>query len=293
MKALLITGVSGFLGWNICRQARSDWSIFGTYCSHAVNIPEIKTIRADLAGFNDVKRVFKEVNPDAVIHTAALSDPNFCQKHPESTRKINTDAAINIAGLCSDLQIPCLFTSSDLVFDGTSPPYRETDEPSPVNIYGEQKVIAEIGMKNRCPSVVICRMPLMFGSPGPASSSFMQPLLSQMKSGAEANLFVDEYRTPLSGTNAAEGLLIALEKLPDILHLGGLERISRYEFGKLLAKIFNIPHARLNSCRQRDVKMAAARPSDVSLDCAKARKMGFQPDTIKLSLQKLRGTAEI
>jgi dTDP-4-dehydrorhamnose reductase len=58
----------------------------------------------------------------------------------------------------------------------------------------------------------------------------------------------DEYRTPLSGTNTAEGLMIALEELPDIIHLGGLERISHYEFGKLWVRIFNIPNAKLNPC---------------------------------------------
>jgi dTDP-4-dehydrorhamnose reductase len=288
MKTLLVTGASGFLGWNICQEVKSDWSIFGTYFSHPVSIPDVTLIRADLTILNTIKRVFKEVKPDAVIHTAAISNPNFCQENRKTSYKINTEAAINIAGLCSDSEIPCLFTSSDLVFDGNNPPYSEEDEPSPVNVYGEQKVMAEIGMKNRYTSVVICRMPLMFGSSGPSATSFIQPLLNQMKLGVEVNLFVDEYRTPLSGKNAAEGLMIALKELPDIIHIGGLERISRYEFGKLLMRIFNIPNAKLNPCSQRDLKMAAMRPLDVSFDCAKAKKLGFQPDTIKVSLQKLK-----
>jgi len=287
MKTLLVTGASGFLGWNICRKVKSDWSIFGTYFSQPANIPDVTLIRADLTILNTIKRVFKEVKPDAVIHTAATSNPNFCQENRETSYKINTEAAINIAGLCSDSEIPCLFTSSDLVFDGNNPPYSEEDEPSPVNVYGEQKVMAEIGMKNRYTSVVICRMPLMFGSSGPSATSFIQPLLNQMKLGVEVNLFVDEYRTPLSGKNAVEGLMIALKELPDIIHIGGLERISRYEFGKLLMRIFNIPNAKLNPCSQGDLKMAAMRPLDVSFDCAKVKKLGFHPDTIKVSLQKL------
>ena len=293
MKKLLLTGASGFLGWNICRGAISVWSIFGTYHSHPVKIPGVVGIGADLTIFSDMKRVFTEVKPDAVIHAAAISDPNFCQENRKISYKINTEAAINIAGLCSDLEIPCLFTSSDLVFDGLNPPYTEEDEPSPVNAYGEQKAMAETGMKNRCPSVAICRMPLMFGDPGPAATSFVQPLLDRMRSGVEVNLFVDEYRTPLSGTDAAAGLMLTLDKLPGIIHLGGLERISRYEFGKLLAGIFDIPAARLKTCRQRDIKMAAARPPDVSFDCTKARNLGFRPDTIEMSLKKLKDTVGI
>jgi dTDP-4-dehydrorhamnose reductase len=184
-----------------------------------------------------------------------------------------------------------LFISSDLVFDGLNPPYSEEDEPSPLNVYGEQKLMAEIGMKNQCASIVICRMPLMFGSSGPTGSSFLQPLLRQMRSGMEVNLFVDEFRTPLSGENAVEGLMIALERLPDVVHLGGMERISRYEFGKLVMDIFNFRNAKLNPCRQQEIQMAAPRPRDVSLTNAKAMQMGFQPDPVKVSLERIKAVS--
>ena len=292
MKTLLITGASGFLGWNICRQARSDWTIWGTFNSHPVKIPGAVLYKIDLTKFNDLKKLFKEAKPDAVIHTAARTDPNYCQENRDASHRVNTKAAIDIAGLCSDLDIPCLFTSSDLVFNGRNAPYSEQDQPSPLNLYGEHKLMAEIGMKNRCASVVVCRMPLMFGRSGPAASSFLQPLLKQMKSGIEVNLFVDEFRTPLSEKNATEGLMIALEKLPDLVHFGGLERFSRYEFGKLVMEVFNFPNAKLNPCRQQEIQMAAPRPRDVSLTNAKAIQMGFQPDAIKESLERLKGVVD-
>ena len=292
MKKLLITGASGFLGWNICQKAKSDWTIFGTFYSHSTNIADVALIQIDLTIFNDLKKLFRDTKPTAVIHTAAFSDPNFCQEDRDTSYRINTEAAINIAGFCGDLEIPCLFISSDLVFDGLNPPYSEEDEPSPLNIYGEHKLMAEIGMKNRCASVVICRVPLMFGTSGQTASSFLQPLLRQMELGIEVSLFVDEFRTPLSGNNAVEGLMIALERLPDVVHLGGLERISRYEFGKLVMDVFNIQNAQLNPCRQREIPMAAPRPFDVSLTNVKAMEMGFQPDTIKLSLERLKSVAD-
>jgi dTDP-4-dehydrorhamnose reductase len=186
-----------------------------------------------------------------------------------------------------------LFISSDLVFDGLNPPYAEEDDPSPLNIYGEHKLMAEIGMKKYCSSAVICRMPLLFGISGPTASSFLQPLLRKMKNGTKVNLFVDEYRTPLSGKNAVEGLMIALDKLPEIVHLGGPERISRYEFGKLVRNIFNYKNAKMNPCRQSDIPMAAPRPSDVSLTNAKALKMGFKPDPIEKSLKQLKAEVAI
>ena len=193
-----------------------------------------------------------------------------------------------MAGLCSDAGIPFLFTSSDLVFDGLNPPYAEEDEPSPVSYYGEHKALAESGIKDRYPPSVICRMPLMFGEPGPIATSFIQPLIKAMTEENGVNLFVDEFRTPVSGKDAAQGLMIALDNLPGIIHLGGPERISRYEFGKLVADTFKIRDAKLNACKQVEIKMAAARPPDVSLDSSKAMGLGFEPGSLVNELEELR-----
>ena len=84
MKTLLVTGASGFLGWNICQRAKSDWTIFGTIYSHSANIPGVALVKIDLTIFNDLKKLFREAKPAAVIHTAALSDPNFCQENPDT-----------------------------------------------------------------------------------------------------------------------------------------------------------------------------------------------------------------
>lgn len=287
MKKLLITGASGFLGWHLCQIAQQDWEVFGTYDSHPIEITGIKLIKLDLIDFAAIKQIFSEIQPDAVIHTAARSQPNFCQIYPEASHKINVTASCNIAGLCADYQIPCAFTSTDLVFDGLNAPYREQDAVCPVNIYGEQKVMAETGMLERYPMTAVCRMPLMFGNSTPTAKSFIQPFIEILRAGNNLNLFIDEFRTPTSANTAANGLLLALKKVNGIIHLGGKERISRYDFGKLLVEVFQLPSTGLNSCLQKDVKMAAPRPADVSLDSSKAFKLGYSPLSIKAELEAL------
>lgn len=287
MKRLLITGASGFLGWHICQLAKTDWEVYGTYFSHSLEIPDIKMLKVNLTEFTELKDIFNNIQPNAVIHTAALSQPNFCQNYPEESYQINVTASCNIAGLCADYQIPCAFTSTDLVFDGLNAPYKETDSVSPVSIYGEQKVKAEIGMLARYPNTAVCRMPLMFGNGTPTANSFIQPFIETLKSGKELNLFIDEFRTPASGITAAKGLLLALEKVQGLIHLGGQERISRYDFGQLLVEVFQINDAKIKGCHQKDVKMAAPRPADVSLDSYKAFNLGYQPLAIKEELTAL------
>ncbi|MBN3905697.1 MAG: NAD(P)-dependent oxidoreductase [Nostoc sp. NMS1] len=287
MKKLLITGASGFLGWHLCQLAKQEWEVYGTYLSHPLEIPDIKMLKANLTNFQELKRIFNDVKPAAVIHTAAHSQPNFCQTNPKESHAINVIASCNIAGLCADNSIPCAFTSTDLVFDGLNAPYLETDAVCPVNLYGEQKAIAEADMLERYPMTAVCRMPLMFGAATPTAKSFIQAFIQTLQAEKKLSLFIDEFRTPVSGKTAAKGLLLALEKVNGIIHLGGKERISRYDFGQILVEVFQLPAIGLKSCRQQDVKMAAPRPADVSLDSSKAFALGYQPLSVREELQEL------
>lgn len=289
MKKLLITGASGFLGWNVCQTLKNKWKVFGTVFSHRVDIAGVTIVKIDLTDFKVLKKLFHEIRPDAVIHTAANSDTNFCQTHRTESQKINVDTSVNIAALCADYKIPCVFTSTDLVFNGLNAPYREEDPVCPVNIYGEQKALAENGMLKYHPLVAVCRMSLMFGTPGPGAKSFIQPMTEAMRAGGELRLFVDEFRTPVSVEAAVSGIFLALEKVSGLLHLGGIERISRYDFGKLLMDTIGIREARLIPCRQKDVIMPASRPPDVSLDSSKAFAMGFKPFPLSEEIRKFRG----
>lgn len=287
MKKLWVTGASGFLGWAVCQQAQASWAVYGTYRQNPVKQPGVKGDRLDLTDYTALKQHFLELRPDAVIHLAAQSKPNLCETDPDAAYAINVTAAVNLAGLCADAAIPCVFTSTDMVFDGKNPPYRETDPVCPLNRYGEQKAIAEAEMRSCYPAIAIGRMPLMFGA-APTAPSFLQPFLKTLREGKELKLFTDEFRTPVSDTCAAQGLLLALEKASGILHLGGKERISRYEFGQRMVEVFELPQAKILPCLQADVPMAAARPADVSLDSSLAFSLGYQPRSIREALQEIK-----
>jgi dTDP-4-dehydrorhamnose reductase len=102
-------------------------------------------------------------------------------------------------------------------------------------------------------------------------------------------LFTDEHRTPVCGRTAAKGLLLALEGVHGIIHLGGRERVSRYEFGVMLARTFGLDESLLRRARQGDIPMLAARPPDVSLDSSRAYGLGYDPPGILEALRRMRG----
>ncbi|MFC1586520.1 SDR family oxidoreductase, partial [Fibrobacterota bacterium] len=241
----------------------------------------------DLRQPEQVEKCVKDLRPDAVIHMAAASDPNFCQEHEAVSEKINIQASTLFAELCRTRGIPFLFTSTDLVFDGTSAPYREQDPVSPVSIYGRQKAIAEKKVLEIYPGSLVCRMPLMFGMAGPIASSILQPMLKAMAASTPLHLFEDEFRTPLSAPEACKGLLKVLPQASGMLHLGGPDRISRYELGIAVKRAFNMKSAVLNAVPQNSIPMTAPRPPDVSLNSDKARKFGFNPPGLEVQLKKL------
>jgi dTDP-4-dehydrorhamnose reductase len=287
-QKLLVTGASGFLGWNLCQQAQTNWDVYGTYFSHEVKIPGVTLYQTNLPDFGSLDQLFQEIKPDAVIHTAAASKPDFCQINPNESFAINVTAAVNIARLCGERHLPCAFTSTDLVFDGKNPSYKESDPVCPINYYGEQKAIAEQKMSEIYPGIALCRMPLMFGAPSPMSPSFLQGMVSNLQAGQAINLFTDEFRTPASAIAASQGLLLAVEQqVQGILHLGGKERISRYDFGLLLADILQLPTDLIKPGKQADVSSVAPRSPDTSLDSSKAFALGYQPLPLREELINL------
>ncbi len=280
MKKLLITGASGFLGWNVCRHAKKEWRVFGTVNSHPVEIPGSTQIKVDLTDHSNLKRIFSEIKPDAVIHTAAVAQPDPCEQDPKTTDRINIEATGNIAGLCADTSTPFVFTSTDLVFDGENPPYSETDPIAPILRYGEQKAIAEERINTLYPSAAICRMPLMYGDPSPVLASSLQPILTALQEKISINLFTDQIRTPLSANSAAKGLLHAIDNFQGIIHLGGKNIVSRYEFGVKVANYCGLDNSPLHPVRQKETTLPVPRPIDVSLDSSLAFSKGFTPLTI-------------
>ena len=116
MDKLLVTGASGFLGWNICVFAKEKWDVIGMHLSHDIPCEGIFREKCDITDFTDVEEVFERTRPDAVIHVAAMPDPNFCELNAAQSWRINVEASEHIASLCKKYGSRCAFTSTDLVF---------------------------------------------------------------------------------------------------------------------------------------------------------------------------------
>ncbi|KMQ51530.1 dTDP-4-dehydrorhamnose reductase [Chitinispirillum alkaliphilum] len=289
MKRVLLVGASGFLGQHICYLSlKSDKQIWGTFCTNTPFVKGVHYVKLDLCNPEHMELLISHVLPDTVVFCAAVSSPEVCEKDPGLTDWINRDAPLNTARICAKENIRFIFTSSDLVFDGSGAPYRETDPVSPVNAYGRQKAEAEKQILCACPDALVCRMPLMYGTFS-ESKNFTSAMIRAIKEKKTVSLFYDEYRTPISAISAADFLLNTPDHIKGILHLGGKQRISRYDFGVLTAKIFGLDRSFIKPVSQSEITTTARRPADVSLSSEKAYAIGFSPGLIEDELLKMAG----
>ncbi|MDB9526577.1 SDR family oxidoreductase [Oscillatoria sp. CS-180] len=288
MRSLLITGASGFLGGHACQQLGNDWQIWGTYHTQPITLTNGTAQPLDLTDKASIRTCWETVKPEAVLHLAAISKADQCQRQPDISHQVNVDGAVELAKRCAADGIPFVFASTDLIFEGTQPPYLEDDQPTPVNIYGQQKAAAEVEIATLYPDAAICRLPLLFGAAAPTANCFLQDLLAQVAAGETLNLFTDEVRTPVDAADAVRGLnLVLQEGITGLLHLGGRQRLSRYEFGLMMAQAFGFPETVIKPCLQSSVQLSAPRPKDVSLNSEQAFSLGYAPQAVEEALRAI------
>lgn len=271
MKKLLVTGISGFLGWNVAHFQQKDWQIVGTYRTHQPETPEhIACHSIDLTDSKATSDLIEKIQPDAVLHLAANSSTGFCQKHPEQTFGINVEVPHFLAKICQKGDIPLVFTSSEQVFNGLKDSYTETDLLNPRNTYGSQKAEAERLVLQANPDACVVRVSVMYGEHGRAAYCFSTDWLNKWKNDEPVTVFTDEIRSFLNGEEAAAGLFLLLnKKAKGIYHLGGKEALSRYEFALRLRKEFGYPNGIILKKLQREVDVYGRRPPRLVLENGK------------------------
>mgnify|MGYP003386202009 CR=1 FL=1 len=263
MKPLVwITGAGGLVGSYLVRTASRwapDW-----------DVRALTRQDADLTDETAVHRLWREHQPAAVIHCAAISRPAVCEQGPGLARKVNVEATALLASLASE--VPLLFFSSDQVFDGRQGRYVETDRINPINRYGETKAAAEeIVLSN--PRHTVIRLALTAGTSLTNDRSFVEDMRRSAGQGQRLTLFTDEFRSPVPAGVVARAVweLIA-QKQSGLYHLGGAERLSRMEIGEALAMTYPELASRL-----QPGSVAAyhgpSRPPDLSMRCEKLQRL--------------------
>ena len=271
---LLLTGASGQLGAYLLRTLLADgaevtaWS--GAQRGQRFGVP-LEPV--DLADADAVAAAFRRARPVAVLHAAAVASIAECHRDPDRARRVNVAGTATLAELAAAAGARLVLVSTDLVFDGESPPYREGDRLAPLSVYGRSKADAEAAAL-AAPRAAVARLSLLFGRSLAGRPSFFDQQAQALRGGPPVTLFTDEWRTPLHLATAARALVaLARADFSGVLHVGGPERLSRLEMGRRLARFLGADPGVIVPALRADAPAPEPRPRDVSLGSSLWRRL--------------------
>jgi dTDP-4-dehydrorhamnose reductase len=286
MQRLLITGASGLLGQNLLEAARSRFTISAWGHAHAGSIRGFEIVPCDLEDAVQIRKEITHARPEFIVHAAALSDVDYCETHPEQTKRINTEATRVLAQEAKRLGAFFVLISTDSVFDGQSGNYRENDVPRPLNQYAISKREAEVAVQMETPKHLIIRTNFFGWGPG-HKLSLSEWMLTKLVKHQPLKLFTDVYITPLLANDLSQIILeLAVKHSNGIYHVGSKDKCSKYEFGERLATVFKHPFKNVTPITLDQLPLTAPRPRNTSLNVGKAsHALGRAMPTIEEGLQ--------
>jgi len=180
--------------------------------------------------------VIADFGPDLVIHGAAITDVDGCEKDPPTAYRVNALGTRNVALACQRLGAPMLYVSTDYVFDGTrDEPYLEYDEPNPTSVYAKSKLAGEEFVRDLLSRFYIVRTAWLYGLRG---LNFVEKMLKLAEEGGNVFVVANEFGSPTYAPDLAEAIARLIQHpLYGIYHLVNEGSCSRYEFAELVLEL--------------------------------------------------------
>lgn len=298
----LVLGGSGFLGAHVVaaavRRARASASLAVPEGPPVVSVSRrpmegpsftqprgaAKLATRDLVAPGELEALFERARPARVISCVALASVAECERDPAGAEALNTDLPARLGAVCAALGARLVHVSTDLVYGARPAPpggFSEHDEPGPISVYGRTKLEGERALLAACPEALVARLSLLYGDSGGRGRGASDALLEAVHRDEHPPLFVDEWRTPLEVSNAAEALVELAQPqaragaAQGLLHVAGPERVSRHAFGLALLVAMGLEPPRaaelVRPCRRSELELPSPRAEDTSLSSARAR----------------------
>lgn len=260
-KKILITGISGQLGSNLaylmCRQCKNiPIEIIGLYNKRDTHSNFIKTMSA--SNFVD-----RSIDPDLIIHCAALTNIDVCETKPDQAFKSNVLFTKDICDLFPNSKI--IYISTDNVYSGGDQIYREGDATVPKNVYGRTKLLGEKIVKSMPNDHLIFRTNIYGWDNRLESNSFLERIYRNFVRGLDNHLFHDVIYCPISINLLFEVLFECIQN--DICGTYNVvgSSLSKLEFGKLICEIFGFDCRRIKPISIEEIHLEAQRPKILNL----------------------------
>ena len=277
-------GGGGFLGSYISNSTSSDSVIH--LSSRATVTSGCKPYIFDISQKNleDLKEYILKQDFECVINCVANANIEDCEKRPDNAQFLNSDLPKFLAETTNISSSRFVHFSTDAVFDGIASFKKESDLAKPQTIYGKSKLHGEDLVMQANPKSLIARV--NFFGLSHRKVSLFNYFYHGLSTGKQLNGYSNVFFTPLyvEDTVAIIQRLIQLDQT-GIMHVAGRERISKLEFGRLIAKSWGLDAELISSI---EYKSEIDRALDLSLDTSKLSRLGIEIPSIEQSLVMMR-----
>lgn len=288
MKKVLITGSNGLLGQKLSDLYMSlpDIQFLATGPGENRH-PQGKKVpfaSLDIRDKQAVMTLFMDFRPDCVIHTAAMTNVDQCEKEKEACRNLNVSAVEGIIDACNVVGAQLIHLSTDFIFDGEAGPYKEEDLPNPISYYGESKLAGEKLVQEKAQNWAIARTVLVYGIVNDMSrSNIVLWAKGALESGKEINVVTDQFRSPTLAEDLAMGCrLIEKHEAKGIFNISGKDFMSVFELVERVAKFWKLPLDKVHPSDSKGINQPAKRPPVTGFIIDKAiRELGYAPHSFE------------
>jgi len=290
-KKILITGAFGQLGDSTILELQPHFEIIasGKKTPQINNYP-CKYINLDITSKNQVGEIINIYLPDIIVHLAATTNVDLCETNKDLAWNNNVKATENILYHIRGSKCKIIFISTDYIFDGSSGPYSELDQPNPINYYGKTKLAAENIIRGSAQPWVILRTNVLYGNSYLNKASFVKWIIDSLSNKEKIKVVNDQFGNPTWTAALSEAIKISMVmNVNDIFHYGGSEFISRFEFAKKIANIFNLDSSLIIPIKTDDLNQKAKRPLKSGLITSKIEEvLGIRTYNLNYCLSKVK-----
>jgi len=284
MKTVLVTGSNGLLGQKLTDlyATKQDVKLIAT--GRGENRHPLKSGYTyevmDITNREQVFEVIVKHKPDCIIHGAAMTNVDACELDPEACQLQNVKSTQNLVDAIADIDCHFVFVSTDFIFDGTSGPYKEDDEPNPLSIYGQSKLDGERYVQSNCKRWAIARTVLVYGLVADMSRSNIVLWARESLANKKAiNVVDDQFRSPTLAEDLAAGCkLIENQEAEGIFNISGKDQMSIYELVQRVANYFGLSMDTVSKIDSVSLNQPAKRPPITGFDLSKSNaELGYNP----------------
>jgi dTDP-4-dehydrorhamnose reductase len=163
------------------------------------------THELDITDFRKTYELIQGYCPDVILHFAAVSDVDRCEREQESALRVNALSSLGLGIIAHKIGAKLLFTSTNFIFDGKGEnPYVEDSQPNPVNTYGRTKMLGEKYIRDTCAQHFIIRTSWLFGC---YSKNFISRFLNSKEKPTYIEAVCDRFASFTYTLDLAEALL--------------------------------------------------------------------------------------